>query len=107
MRKITVFVLLLGLLSIAGIALAHPGDDHPNADVFTAECEGLGTIDVVLTGQAAHAGGGIGIARTIYADGVLIFDHPGKGYETVSCSWTMPSAPGVNFTGDVQIAPPQ
>ena len=108
MRKLTVFALLLILLATAGVAMAHPTGDQPNTGVFSAVCDGIGDVDVVITGQAGHTSlGPMSIARTIYANGQLVYENPGQGYQTVWCTWTLPEVPGVIFTGEIQIAPPR
>lgn len=106
MRKVTVLVFLLLLLATVGVATAHPGMNNPNAFVVDVDCPGYFTGEVVVTGSAGHTSIGIGIPRTVYVDGELVFEHPGRGYKTIWCTWTESTAPGVVFSGDVQVAPP-
>jgi hypothetical protein len=104
MKKILVLVMVLTLLVPAAVAFADP-DKNPNAEVVTGTCEGLGTFEVVVTGSAGHTDFGIAIPRSLYADGELVFEHPGKGYDTVWCEWAFEGDP-TQYSGEVQFAPP-
>lgn len=105
MKKFVMFVVVLAFLTSATVAFADPGR-NPNAGTAWATCEGFeGVYEVILTGRASRAEPGVGIVRTLYADGVLVFDHPGQGYQTAWCDWTVEGDP-TQYSGEVQLAPP-
>jgi hypothetical protein len=105
MKKLVMLVVVLTLLMSATVAFADPSK-NPNAGTAWATCEGFeGVSEVTLTGSAGHAEPGIGIVRTLYVNGVLIFDHPGQGYQTTWCQWTVEGDP-TQYSGDVQLVPP-
>jgi hypothetical protein len=104
MKKIGLLLIVLLLLLPAGAVSADVGK-NPNAVLVHVTCEGLGSFDVWVTGSAGHAPAGIGIPRSVYVNGELVFEHPGRGYRTVWCEWTFDGDPN-QYSGDVQIAPP-
>ena len=98
-------VVVLALLVPASGVFAD-ASQSPNAGTAWATCEGFaGVYEVTLTGKASHAEPGIGIVRTLYANGNLVFDQAGQGYSTVFCTWTVEGDP-TQYSGQVQLAPP-
>ena len=115
MKRIISFIFVLVLLMGAGVVAADPGPNNPHLQTISnVDCDGddhdydlLYTVGLSPWFDPNGTTVSPGPARVYVEENeewVLLFELPGKGIPTISCTWTRGD---YNYRGDVQFSGPK
>jgi hypothetical protein len=112
MKRILPFTFALAFLLFAGVVTADPGPNNPYRDVITdVNCDGddhdyallytVGLSPWFDPHGTTVSPGPAKVEREDNGQWVLLFELPGQGIPTISCTWTRGDN---NFRGEVQFS---
>lgn len=115
MKSMIAFIFVLVLLMGAGVVAADPGPNNPYLQTISnVDCDGddhdydllytVGLSPWFDANSKAVSPGPVKVEIEDEGQWVLLFELPGKGIPTISCTWIRGDN---NYRGDVQFSGPK